>query len=243
MSDRARQTQAKSRLGSLLIKKGLLTSQQLDQALQQQLKTGMRLGEVLIAQGLLTERQLNRALKRQSRYRFIAAFMAMLMGPLSMGAFASQNQTDSSQQANAEQTLEKYRGLQSLDDDELDSVQGQALLGTPQEAFANLYQAAEGDLEEDELGALDDMVSILNPLSSLLDADVSITGVKYHDHKPKQIVHEDGSIELAMPAEIKEIAMRDLRVKGAPATSSFGDIVISNIRFSENSSMRIRIRE
>ena len=53
----------KSRLGSLLIRKGLLTQSQLDIALKVQLKTQQRLGEVLVEQGLLTERQLTKETK------------------------------------------------------------------------------------------------------------------------------------------------------------------------------------
>lgn len=231
---------AKSRLGLLLIRKGLLTEQQLDAALNIQLKTGQRLGEVLIEQGLLTERQLNKALKKQSRYRFVAAFMAMILGPMSFGAFANQSNTSHSEQATASQHVDKYQGLQALDDDDLDMIQGQGFQ-TPQEAFANLYQEAEGE-RSDELGPLDEIVTLLNPITSLLDADIKVTGVKYHNGIPQQIIHEDGTIELALPAEIKEIAMRDLRVKGAPSSQTFGDIVISDIRFSEQSSIKIRVR-
>ncbi len=70
---------AKSRLGLLLIKKGLITEQQLDDALKVQLTTGKRLGEALIELGMLSERQLQKALKKQSRHRFMAAMMAMIV--------------------------------------------------------------------------------------------------------------------------------------------------------------------
>jgi len=233
---------AKSRLGLLLIRKGLLTEQQLDDALKIQLKTGQRLGEVLVEQGLLTERQLTKALKKQSRYRFVAAFMAMVLGPMSFGAFASQSSTSQTEEAAASQQINNYQGLKALDDDDLESIQGQGFQ-TPQEAFANLYQQAEGELnEDDELGPLDDIVTLLNPLSSMMDADISITGVKYHEGQPRQVIHEDGSIEMGLPAEIKQIAFNDLRVKGAPPSQTFGDVVINDIRFSKESSIRIRVR-
>lgn len=231
----------KSRLGSLLIKKGLLTQSQLDTALQVQLKTQQRLGEVLVEQGLLTERQLQKALKKQNRTRLVAAFMAMILGPMSFGAFASHSTSSQSDQATASSQVNNYQGLKALDDDMLDDVQGQGFQA-PHEALNSLMQQVSGE-ETDELGALDEIASLLNPLSSMLDADISVKGVKYNNNKVKQIVHEDGSIELALPSEIEEIAFRDLRVKGASSANTFGDVVISGIKFSDQSSIRIRVRQ
>ena len=232
---------AKSRLGLLLIRKGLLTEQQLDEALKIQLRTSQRLGEVLVEQGLVTERQLSKALKKQSRYRLVAAFMAMILGPMSFGAFASQSNTTQTEHTAASQHVDKYQGLQALEDDDLDLIQGQGFQ-TPQEAFANLYQEAEGEMSDD-LGPIDEIVTLLNPLSSMLDADISITGVEYHNGSRKQIIHEDGSIELGLPSKIEKIAFKDLRVKGSSASSAtFGDIIISDVRFSQESSIRIRVR-
>jgi hypothetical protein len=238
----------KSRLGSLLIRKGLLTQAQLDTALQAQLKSHLRLGEVLIEQGLLTERQLKKALKKQDRTRVLAAFMAVILGPMSFGAFASHSnsseseQTSTSAQANANTDL--YQGLKALDDMALDDIQGQGFQSTQDVLNSLMQQASDENVENDNnLGALDEVVSLLNPLSSMLDADISITGVKYNNQRATQIIHEDGSIELALPSEIEEIAFRDLRVKGAGLDRTFGDIVISGIKFSEQSSIRIRVNQ
>jgi hypothetical protein len=230
----------KSRLGSLLIRKGLLTQSQLDTALQVQLKTQQRLGEVLVEQGLLTERQLTKALKKQNRKRIVAAFMAMILGPMSFGAFASHSTSSQSDQASAGAQMDNYQGLKALGDDALDDIQGQGFQ-SPNEAFNSLMQQANGE-EGDELGPLDEIASLLNPLSSMLDADITIKGVKYKHSKVKQIIHEDGSIELALPSEIEEIAFRDLRVAGSSSENTFGDVIISGIKFSDQSSIRIRIR-
>jgi hypothetical protein len=230
----------KSRLGSLLIRKGLLTQSQLDTALQVQLKTQQRLGEVLVEQGLLTERQLTKALKKQNRKRIVAAFMAMILGPMSFGAFASHSTSSQSDQASAGAQMDNYQGLKALGDDALDGIQGQGFQ-SPNEAFTSLMQQANGE-EGDELGPLDEIASLLNPLSSVLDADITVKGVKYNNSKVKQIIHEDGSIELALPSEIEEIAFRDLRVAGSSSENTFGDVVISGIKFSDQSSIRIRIR-
>jgi hypothetical protein len=237
MSDAAQ----KSRLGSLLIRKGLLTQAQLDTALQVQLKTQQRLGEVLVEQGLLSERQLQKALKKQDRTRFAAAFIAMVLGPMSFGAFASQSTSSQTDQASASSQISNYQGLKSLDDSALDDIQGQGFQ-TPHETLGSLMQQASGDADNNALGALDEVAALLNPLSSMLDADITVKGVKYNHSKVNKVIHADGSIELTLPSEIEEIAFRDLRVKGSTSENTFGDIVISGMKFSDQSSIRIRVR-
>jgi len=240
------QAAAKSRLGLLLVRKRLITEQQLDDALKVQLKTSKRLGEVLIEQGILTPKQLQKALKKQSRYRFIAAFIAMILGPMSFGAFASQsNSTQTSDQTSSSQ-VNHYQGLKALDDDSLADISGQGL-NSPEQAFSNLLASAQGvavehENELSELGPLNDLMSALNPISSMFDSDVSIKGVKYNSTKPRQIINEDGSIEFSLPEEIEEIAFKNMRVKGADTQNSLGDIIISNVRFSDQSSITIRLR-
>ncbi len=240
------QAAAKSRLGLLLVRKRLITEQQLDDALKVQLKTSKRLGEVLIEQGILTPKQLQKALKKQSRYRFIAAFIAMILGPMSFGAFASQsNSTQTSDQTSSSQ-VDHYQGLKALDDDSLADISGQGL-NSPEQAFSNLLASAQGvavdhENELSELGPLNDLMSALNPISSMFDSDVSIKGVKYNSSKPRQIINEDGSIEFSLPEEIEEIAFKNMRVKGADTQNSLGDIIISNVRFSDQSSITIRLR-
>ena len=54
--------QQKSRLGTLLLHKGLINRRQLDEALSLQSSSKMMLGEIMIRQGWLTERQLGKVL-------------------------------------------------------------------------------------------------------------------------------------------------------------------------------------
>ncbi len=242
------QTITKSRLGSLLIKKGLITEQQLDNALKSQLTSGLRLGEALIDLGVLSERQLHKALKKQSRHRFIATVMAMILGPMSFGAFAGQSNTSSQQDhTNSSSHIDHYAGLQTLDDEGLADISGQGF-NTPQQTFENLLASAQGENIEhetplSELGPLSDVVNALNPMLGMFDGDVTVTGIKYNSDTPRSRVKEDGSIEFSLPSEIEEIAFRNMRVKGADPQHSLGDIVISNIRFSAQSRISIRVRE
>lgn len=233
---------AKSRLGLLLLDKGLIDQHQLDAALREQAKTGKRLGQVFIDWGVVTERQLNKALKKQSRYRLVAAFIAMMLGPMSFGAFANSTSTQSSSDTRAELNVNHYQGLQSLDDDALANVSGQGQ--SLNQAFQGIIEEAQGvTSDEHDLGVLDDIATVLNPLGQMLDADVSVKGVKYHNNKPRQKVNDDGSIDMSLPSEIEEIAFRNVRVKGSDNHSGFGDIVISGVRFSSQSNIRIQIRE
>jgi hypothetical protein len=53
------------RLGKILLRKGFITSCQLENALQAQQGTSSRLGELLLQKGWLTEEQLKQALQEQ----------------------------------------------------------------------------------------------------------------------------------------------------------------------------------
>ncbi|NPA29385.1 MAG: type II/IV secretion system protein [Epsilonproteobacteria bacterium] len=63
----------KVRLGDLLVEKGLISEEQLREALQKQKASGFskKLGEVLIDEGFLTERQIAEALAEQLRLDFV----------------------------------------------------------------------------------------------------------------------------------------------------------------------------
>lgn len=78
--------QQHSRLGQILINKGLISAAQLDAAIQAQLSNHKRLGETLIEQGLLSERQLKKALKKQTNLRLAATLVAALLSPFQMAS-------------------------------------------------------------------------------------------------------------------------------------------------------------
>jgi hypothetical protein len=58
-------------LGTLIFRAGLLTEEQLEDALQEGVRSGKRLGEVLLESGLLHERDLGRLLADQKGLRFV----------------------------------------------------------------------------------------------------------------------------------------------------------------------------
>ena len=61
----------KTKLGDLLISKGLLTAAEFDSCLEESKLTGIRVGEVLIQKGYLTEDQVYRAISEQQGLDFI----------------------------------------------------------------------------------------------------------------------------------------------------------------------------
>lgn len=240
------QAAAKSRLGLMLLDKGFINQQQLDSALREQAKTGKRLGEIFLDWNMVSERQLRRALKKQSRYRLVAAFVAMMLGPVSFGAFANSTSTQNVNESRSELNVNDYKGLISLDDAALSDVsgQGQNIPEGLNQAFNGILDETQGiSDDEHDLGIVDNIATVLNPLSQMLDADVSVKGVKYDSSKPRQTVNDDGSIDMSLPSEIEEIAFRNIRVKGSEEHSGFGDIIISGVRFSEHSNIRVQIRE
>jgi murein DD-endopeptidase MepM/ murein hydrolase activator NlpD len=68
----------KVRVGEVLVQKGLISKEELAQALVAQRQTQIRLGEVLIQKGLVTRQQLNHALTEQQRRNGIAAVLFAL---------------------------------------------------------------------------------------------------------------------------------------------------------------------
>nr|WP_256672456.1 hypothetical protein [Pseudomonas sp. o96-267] len=97
---------------------GLITSTQLDAAINAQLISHKRLGEVLMEQGLLTQKQLSKPLKKQSNQRLADTLVAALMTPFQMASADIQRL----QPPSAISQDETARGMQSLSDSEISAA-------------------------------------------------------------------------------------------------------------------------
>jgi hypothetical protein len=230
--------QQKSRLGLMLINKGFITPTQLDQALRLQNETGMRLGEVLIDNGWITERQLNRSLKKQSRYRYAAAFAALLLGPLQPFMASASIERDP---ISTEQVIEKKdralsSGLSALTDQDMGNVTAQGAsdnLNRLQDIMANTLDTSDGGQN-----SLETIARLLLPATDLFDADIEMSNVTYGKGH-KNVLNADGSIEIALPTHIGQIAFKNVRVQGS-VNSSLGDLYIKGIDLSNvNATIRI----
>ena len=82
-----------TRLGTLLVKRRLITTSQLHAAVNMQRhRRGANLGDILVEQGWVTRNDIRRSLRRQARVRYVATLVAVLWAPLqpaSAGSFPS----------------------------------------------------------------------------------------------------------------------------------------------------------
>ncbi|RMF16782.1 MAG: type II secretion protein ATPase [Gammaproteobacteria bacterium] len=238
----------KSRLGRLLINRGYIDESQLAEALQRQKGTEKRLGEVLIELGYLTEKALARTLKHQSRYRYAAAFVAMVATPLqplvAFGATATQAIPVSPTSAL------KVGGMRALTEDDMAEVSAQGdVFGAWGDLTGQVAQAREEAREKlakgEEPEALDGVKTVtalgqmMFPLSHVLEADTKIEGVTWDPARAKPLFNEDGSMNVNLPTRIEHMYFDNIRVAGSTGPT-MGSIRLEGIEFHDNASIVIR---
>ncbi|MFD2228786.1 hypothetical protein [Alkalimarinus sediminis] len=234
----------KSRLGRLLVNRGYISEHQLDEALVHQRSTGQKLGEVLVAQGLLSDRDLERTLKHQKRYRYTAAFVAMVVTPLQPAiAFAATTQTSSaSTDATAAEQVNTFKsksGLKSLDDDSLAGVSAQGLT----EDIQGLIQMVNDEQKPDSVKVVKNLANVFMPVTNMLAWDSKVEGVEYDSNKPAFEMLAPGKMKLALPTRIEKISLENIKVAGTGVEApSFGSVYMSDIRFAPDSNVTITVR-
>lgn len=254
---------AKSRLGRLLINRGYITEQQLDEALKLQATQQMMLGEVLIAQGWITEKDLQRTLKHQSRYRYTAAFIALAAAPfqpmLAVAATPMGLPVVNAKVELSSTDMGKFGGMQMLDDEELSGVNAQGFGGSIPGMSTAIGFGQNGDIagglmhkynDDDFEESKDEQIAYeladtvltvagLGPISNFIQADITVEGVKYQEGRSQIEILEGGKMKFYMPTEIERISMENIRVKGNDSGPTFGDIYISNITYDPRSNYTI----
>lgn len=238
--EKRQQNQQKSRLGTLLTHRGLISRQQLDEALTLQAKSGERLGEILIGKGWLTEKQLNKILRRQSRVRLIAAVGAVLLGPM-QPFMANANAVDDG--ITSEQFIERT-GIQELSELEMSGISGRGM--SEHQAATNYKRLLDivnnnlsADEDEQAINTLETLMGSLIPGTNLLDADIEINGTQF-EPGPRTTINADGSLDVQLPTKIKQIAFRNVRVSGSEG-QHIGDVVINDLQFGAGTSVKIRL--
>ena len=236
----------KSRLGRLLVNRGYISDYQLQVALEEQRESGEKLGAILVRAGWVSERELQRTLRHQNRYRYAAAMTAMVITPLQpVAALASPTPAlpTKAPQASGQQVRMDSAGMQPLSEREMGGVVAKGHDGFPAEAVQlSRVPASDEEAEDQALDALEFTARTFLPAMNFLDADVTVRGVEYGPEGPGFSIGEQGGVSLAMPDRIREIRMEGIRVDGAPASRSMGNLTMSNIRFSSGSSLTIRSR-
>jgi len=213
---RIQNARERSRLGQLLVAKGIISEDQLRKAIEQQQQSGQRLGEILTEWNLATRRQINNVLLKQRSVRTSAALITALMGPLQ--AFAAVP-APLPQFAGAASS-QRSSGMQALSEEELGDVSGQ---GITQDSIRALVSNAKD-------GSIKDLAKLMNPLLMMFESEMSIKNVAYDADSAMSVINPDGSITLHLSTTIGELKFSHIRVRGTSIDGpSFGTLTISNL--------------
>jgi hypothetical protein len=117
----------KTRLGDLLVERGLISEEQLLLAIQEQRDSGLQLGEILVKRGWIAKRHIRKTLRVQSKIRnailtSILSFSPMLL----VGCGSSQGQVESSETI-AEQSIANSQGQQNGSDSAINADDGSTI--------------------------------------------------------------------------------------------------------------------
>jgi len=257
---------AKSRLGRLLVNRGYITEDQLTEALKLQAAGNGLLGEVLIGKGYISEKDLSRTLKHQTRYRYTAAFVALATAPFQPMVAMAASPLAAMQLPNNKIELSaadmgKFGSLQMMDDSELSGISAQGFGGPApgmglglnfgQNAdavaagFHNKYRDDEEYEEQDDEQIVSELADTvltmagLGPISNLIDAKITVEGLKFQEGRSQIEVLGDGRVKMYMPTEIAKISMEDIRVKGNTSGPTMGSIYMTDIKYDPRSSYTI----
>lgn len=221
------QNQQQSRLGQILVKKKLISDEQLKQAIVRQASTGERLGDILTEWNVVTSQHIQTALRAQRNLRLAASLVTAMMAPLQAYAAAPEPVTHSAQHDTAEQPK---KGMVAMTDADMDDVSAQGLHNELLEIVTKNHTEKGGGVE-----VLGKMAKLMNPLLAFLEADTSMKDVVYDPAKVAAVVNADGSITLSLPSSIGEISFKNIRpvAAGSIGGPSMGSITLRDIQFND----------
>jgi len=245
--DWLRQNQKKSQLGQLLIKKKLISEDQLNRAIDHQKTTGQRLGDILTEWNLVTARQIEGMLRKQRNVRRIAAIVTAFWAPIQV--YAASVAPVPVVQVQTTTTQQKQSSLRMLNEEELSEIAGQGVLDDTLRNWLNLngsvninassimnqgFTAASlSSMKQQTSGlqALGNLVTLMDPLLGLLSAQTSVKDVVFNPASTASMVNPDGSITLSLPSSIGELSFNNIRVMGTTGPS-LGSITINSINLA-----------
>lgn len=124
MSSNQRQ---KTRLGDLLVERGLISEEQLLLAIQEQKTSALQLGEILVNKGWISKRHIRKTLRIQSKIRNAILTSILSFSPMILvGCGGSQSQVDSSETV-AEQNIATSQGQQNGSNSTLNADDGSTI--------------------------------------------------------------------------------------------------------------------
>ncbi|NRR33250.1 hypothetical protein HSX11_24045 [Oxalobacteraceae bacterium] len=220
----------KSMFGQLLVRKKLISQEQLDRAIEQQRKTGQRLGDIFAEWNIITHEHVNDVLRTQRNVRMAAAIATSLIAPLE--AYAAQAlpalavtaplilPREGSQDGPAKPAT--LGSLQALSEEELSDTAAQGLND-------ELVHHVKQQIKQNSMEVVGDLVKVVNPVLGFLESDVSMKNVVYDPSKAVATINKDGSMTLSLPSSIGEINFNNIRVKGSEGGPYFGSITMRGI--------------
>ena len=161
---------------------------------------------------------------------------AILLGPFQ--PFLSSAHAAEDSLPVAEESIQRT-GMKALSELEMASVSGQGVMTN----YERLLDIVDSDLKSDEDVAattLESLASSLIPGTNLLDSDVEISGVEY-EPGPRTTINADGSLDIQLPTNIKQIAFRNVRVAGSEG-QHMGDVIVRDLSFGAGTSVKIHLR-
>ena len=74
-----------------------------------------------------------------------------------------------------------------------------------------------------------------------LEAETSMSDVRYETGKTQSTLNPDGSVNLRLPSSIGEVRFDNIRIAGAPREQTFGSVSLQQIDLSQ-ASLKISLR-
>jgi hypothetical protein len=162
------QNVSKTRLGDILLKKGLITAEQLQLAIDAQKTSDLPLGEILVANQCLTHGQIKKALKVQSKLRNAVLTSILSFSPLALVGCggASEIGLDESTQV-VEQVVDSS---QANADESSENTESSDVITN---ASSDNNEAGDQGAIEDQLDDQSTLVDVVNEPEVLRDVQLS----------------------------------------------------------------------
>jgi hypothetical protein len=238
--DWLKQSQTKSQLGQLLLKKKLISEDQLNKAIDLQRGTGQLLGDIFTQLGIVSQRQIQGMLRRQRNIRRMATIVTALLAPIQVYAASAapipieQNQTSSPSQ----------HGLRMLNEQELSDIAAQGILDDALSDWLNLNGTANNfasrNLTSTSLNVMTrqisgleiaGLVTLMDPLLTLLTTQTDIKDVVYDPANAASAVNSNGTVTLSLPSSVGELSFQNIRLMGSTGPS-LGTIFVKGINLA-----------
>jgi hypothetical protein len=207
--------------GQLLVKRQLITQEQLDRAIARQHQTGQRLGEICAEWDIITHEHVRDILRTQHNARVAAAIAVALLSPLEGMAAEVLPALEVSTPVTLSQ---EQSGMRVLTEEQLAGTSAQGLSPA-------LVAQVKQHTTVNGVQVIGDMAKLVNPLLNFLDADAGMKNVVYDQNHASAAIHPDGSMTLRLPTSIGEVNFNNVRVAGTDGPN-FGSIAIHGVDLS-----------